>query len=645
MVDFIFKGYKLSSKIYTYDVLVIGSGAAGFNAANTILKDGRKTVALITENINSGTSRNTGSDKQTYYKLSLAGDMLDSVSLMAKNIFDGGCVDGDNALCEAAQSVSCFMNLCRLGVPFPTNSSGEYVGYKTDHDEHARATSAGPLTSKFMTEALQTEAKNLGLKIFNKYYAVKILKEKEKVIGLICLDKNTKNFVFFNCPNIILATGGPAAIYYDNVYPNSQCGSTSLAICAGVKTQNLTEWQYGLSSVNPKWNVSGSYMQVLPRFVSLDKDGLEHDFIKDYFKDRYEALSKIFLKGYQWPFDSNKVFNGSSIIDLLVYIETKLKNRKVYLDYTKNPYLLKKINFKKISKEAYDYLSKTGALLDTPYKRLQKMNKPAIELYKSKGVDLSKDYLEISVCAQHHNGGISVDKWWKTNIEGLFAVGECAGTHGINRPGGSALNAGQVGSFRAASYILKDKRNVKKKNAFMKLANKELKTELDFVKSIVGINSNAKKIQNDISKDMTKFASIVRNSKDMKLLFDRTLNLVDKFRDIVEVKNKSQIIQAYKLKDVLITSSAVLCAMINYSQKNKTSRGSAIYYVKSGKKYKGMPEIFRFLPYDKKLSDKIQQVIYKNNKFNVTWRSVRPIPKQDESFENVWKNYLKDKKV
>jgi succinate dehydrogenase/fumarate reductase flavoprotein subunit len=81
------------------------------------------------------------------------------------------------------------------------------------------------------------------------------------------------------------------------------------------------------------------------------------------------------------------------------------------------------------------------------------MNPPAIELYRSKGVDIAKEYLEIALCAQHNNGGVAVDSDWQTEVKGLFAVGECAGTHGITRPGGSALNAGQVGALRAASYI------------------------------------------------------------------------------------------------------------------------------------------------------------------------------------------------
>ena len=100
----------------TYDVVVIGSGAAGFNAANRIRQNSDLSVALLTEDLNSGTSRNTGSDKQTYYKLGISGDSPDSVSLMAEELFSCGSVDGDNALCEAALSLRCFMNLAELGV-------------------------------------------------------------------------------------------------------------------------------------------------------------------------------------------------------------------------------------------------------------------------------------------------------------------------------------------------------------------------------------------------------------------------------------------------------------------------------------------------------------------------------------------------
>ena len=49
--------------------------------------------------------------------------------------------------------------------------------------------------------------------------------------------------------------------------------ATGLALEAGVKGKNLTEWQYGLASTRPRWNVSGTYMQVLPRVYSAEPDG------------------------------------------------------------------------------------------------------------------------------------------------------------------------------------------------------------------------------------------------------------------------------------------------------------------------------------------------------------------------------------
>jgi len=130
--------------------VVVGTGAAGFCAADRLWGYGDQDVCVVTEHVKAGTSRNTGSDKQTYYKLTLSGDTPDSVGEMAETLFEGGAVDGDHALCEAALSVPCFMNLVNLGVEFPKNQYGEYAGYKTDHDPRTRATSVGPYTSRRM---------------------------------------------------------------------------------------------------------------------------------------------------------------------------------------------------------------------------------------------------------------------------------------------------------------------------------------------------------------------------------------------------------------------------------------------------------------------------------------------------------------
>lgn len=564
-------------KAYTYDCIVIGTGAAGYNAGIRLAEAG-VNVAIVTEGINCGTSRNTGSDKQTYYTLGLAGDSPDSVRKMAQNLFDGGCTDGDNALCEAALSARCFLNLCELGVPFPHNRYGEYIGYKTDHDPYARATSAGPLTSKYMTEALEKKADSLKIPIFDSHRVVKILKKDESICGLIGV--NNGECVAFRCRDIVMATGGPAGIYEKSVYPECHTGSTGLAIDVGAKMQNLALWQYGLASVNPRWNVSGTYMQVLPRFVSVDVDGKEHDFLWDYFKDKYDGLSLVFLKGYQWPYCEK---NRSSEIDMLVLNECK-KGRRVYLDFTKNPF---DIDYSRLSDEALDYLKSAGATFGTPIERLFKMNAPAIALYKDKGVDLYTEYLEIALCAQHNNGGIAVNMWWQTSVKGLFAVGECAGTHGLTRPGGSALNAGQVGSLRASQYIAQYPSKLIAESEFWDIIQN---VKIDFCDCSEKIKSARRR--------MSDFASAVREEEKIKEMLYSILKELNTATDP-------------RYRDLLLTQGAVLSAMLN----NNTD------------------------------PQKIVEVEYTESEFKVSLRPVRPIPDDDSFFENVWRDYRDNKNI
>lgn len=616
----------------TFDALVIGSGAAGFNAAGTIKKLGRKSVALITEGVNCGTSRNTGSDKQTYYKLGLGGDSPDSVRKMAQNLFAGGCTDGDTALCEAALSVKCFMHLCELGVEFPCNRYGEYIGYKTDHDPYARATSAGPLTSHYMTNALEQEAKGLEVPIFDGLLAVEILKHNGEVCGLICLEKATGDFKIFRCTDIILATGGPAGIYAHSVYPEGHTGSTGLAIKAGASLQNMTEWQYGLASTSPRWNVSGTYMQCLPCFVSVDENGNEFEFLADFFEDIYEALSLVFLKGYQWPFDSEKVLEGSSVIDLLVYRETAIKKRRVYLDFTKNPFALEKIEFEKLSAEAYSYLNNALACFGTPIERLTKMNAPAVELYRSKGVDISKERLEIALCAQHNNGGIAVDLWWRSDVKGLFASGECAGTHGISRPGGSALNAGQVGSYRAAQYISAQNKEYVCEEEFEKISESAIKEQYIFY-------PDAEDKIIEAQSRMSNACAAIRNKQNIKTALEETLCALVGFETADCMAQERW--TSFKLRDILLTQAAVLTCAADMN----ISRGSAIYTDENGKLRKGLDEIFRFSSAQTNAADRIQQIKFDGDRFEILWRDVRPLPEDNDFFENVWRSYRENKNI
>ncbi len=685
----------MNVKVYSLNTIILGSGAAGFNAADTLFSLGQTDIAIVTEGLLMGTSRNTGSDKQTYYKLTLSGDSPDSVMAMAETYFNGGCMHGDIALIEAALSSRCFYRLVDIGVPFPHNRYGEYIGYKTDHDPRQRATSAGPLTSKFMTEKLEQQVKNKGIKIFDGYQAIGILTKKNddgqvKATGLVTIDKNAAKkgeleIVLFNCTNIVYATGGPAGMYLTSVYPEGHTGASGIAFEAGARGINLTESQYGIASVKFRWNLSGTYQQVLPRYISTNQDGSDpKEFLTEYFDSPGTLLDAVFLKGYQWPFDPGKIENkGSSIIDILVFNETQLKGRRVFLDFTKNPEWGSQngeLDFSLLGKESYDYLKKSDALFGTPIQRLAKMNMPAIELYRDHGIDIKTEYLEIAVCAQHNNGGLCANIWWESNVKNLFPVGEVNGVFGIYRPGGSALNSTQVGGVRAAMYISKNYNiNPPDTSAFLEkskdqicekinLANRlaqnstiysnESFTQSSTICSTISSNENSKKssiggsnvmeLRKKYQYRMTRHGAHIRSPKGVSISIAECLKDLSELIEKTRISSITELPDAFINRDILITQFVYLSAIDSYIKKGGTSRGSYLITSEQGKiPDEKLGAVFMYIPDDKALRNQVceTELVQKNGELEciAEWKPVRPIPKEDNWFENVWNEYRQGK--
>ena len=642
MENEIFKAGAYTAKVYRCNTAVVGSGAAGFNAADRLWQLGQHDIVLVTENRVGGTSRNTGSDKQTYYKLTLSGGDPDSVREMADTLFAGRCVDGDIALCEAALSTQCFLKLVELGVPFPRNRYGEYIGYKTDHDPRRRATSVGPYTSKQMTECLEAAVQAKGVPMLDKTQVIKILTDGGTVCGLLCLNTAAQDaadrFTLIRCKNVIWATGGPAGMYADSVYPFSQYGATGLALEAGAKGKNLTEWQYGLASVAPRWNVSGTYMQVLPRVYSTAADGSdEREFLMDFFTDAHDMLSKLFLKGYQWPFDVRKVADGSSIIDILVYLET-CKGRKVYLDYRTN-LMDGAFSYDDLLPEAREYLTRAGACFGTPIERLAQMNQPAIDFYRDKGVDLYTQPLEIALCAQHNNGGIGIDCWWQTDVKGLFAVGEAAASHGVYRPGGTALNAGQVGSTRAAQYIAARCRGDAPDN--FGLAAAEALAEMAALADVCRADTgNVRALWQHAAEEMSRCGAAIRDPAQIRAYGKQVEAQLADFAQTVKAGRRTELAIVYRLRDMLLSQHAYLTAMADYTAHGGKSRGSALYTDLTGgvKPFAQLPDTFTFA-LDETEAPLIQELWFEDGTCRTAWRAPRPIPEDDDFFENVWRSY------
>lgn len=456
----------LDIPVYRAGCIIIGSGAAGLRAAVELKRRG-SDVAIMSQSAWGGTSACSGSDKQTLHTANTS-DQGDNFKAMARAIRAGGAMDEDTAYVEAVGSARMMASLQFLGLPLPQDPLGGTLRYQTDHDEVGRATSCGPRTSRLMVKVLAEEALRLDIPFFNHTTTVKILTagegERRHVTGVIAIrasdrgETNPYGFALFATEVIVLAAGGPGELYRDSVYPNGCFGSLGLALEAGVELVNLTESQFGIGTRREgfPWNLSGTYVQAIPHIYSMDDAGREHHFLADYYRTTRELASNVFRKGYQWPFHSTRMLDfGSSLVDLAIHRENAA-GRRVFMDFNRNPLPVpgdRPFDLQDLDEDVKRYLGNAGAGQKLPIERLRHMNPLAIELYRRYKVDIAAEPLEFAVNNQHMNGGIMVDTWGRSNLAGCYAIGEAAGTHGVTRPGGAALNAGQVFGTRAAEHI------------------------------------------------------------------------------------------------------------------------------------------------------------------------------------------------
>ncbi|MFB3855096.1 MAG: FAD-binding protein [Vicinamibacterales bacterium] len=657
----------MSYPVHSVNTLIVGSGAAALNAAICLHDLGVKDLVIATEMLGGGASANAGSDKQTYYKLSIAGDQADSPRQMAEDLAAGGCMHGDIALCEAQHSAQAFYRLVQFGVPFPHDTYGAFVGYKTDHDPRGRATSAGPLTSRLMFEALAREVAARQVPILDGHQVVAILVDtrggEPRIAGAISIVRDEAGdgeprFVLFNAVNVVLATGGPGGLYADSVYPEDQTGSIGLALVAGATAQNLTESQYGLASTALRWNVSGSYQQAIPRYVSTAQDGSdERDFLYDAFPGPATLSNAIFRKGYEWAFDPRLVDHfGSSLIDLLVHRERIERGRRVFLDYTRNPGAsdLGAFSLEVLDPEARHFLANCGATGPTPIERLRQTNMPAVEFCRSRGIDLATERLEISVCAQHNNGGLTGNRWWESNIRGLFPVGEVNGSHGVSRPGGAALNSGQVGSLRAAMYIARRRSGAPPDPAsFLDACGAEVREVAAFARRAVSGKLRGRltvtEARRDLQKRMSRHAGIVRIRAGVRSAIAEARALYERVLREPAACEPRELPELFRTLDLAIAHVAYLEAIGEYLERGGESRGSYVVPSEAGDvRCDALGAGRRFglnLPGAFVDSHILELTCEGQGRFRKEWVPTRPVPNPDRWFERVWKAYRDDEVI
>jgi len=362
----------------------------------------------------------------------------------------------------------------------------------------------------------------------------------------------------------------------------------------------------------------------LPRYISIDENGKEYEFLPDYFKNKDDALLAEFRKGYEWPFDASRT-EASSRVDIAVYQESVMNGRKVYMDFTRNP---SNYDEKTLCEEAYTYLKNSDCLAPTPIERLKKMNPAAIELYRSHDIDIEKEPLRIALCAQHHNGGISVDSNWESTIHNLFVAGEAAGTFGVHRPGGSALNSTQVGSKRAAEEIIRRRKKGIKETAFdEKIAADALKKYKNLTDKLRSQEANVAKVSSDVRARMSRWAAQFRDIEELKLLQKDNQELLQQLEEKITYQKPQEIKAVLKLCDILETQSAVANAMVLAAETFGSRGGAIVFYEISGFIYK--------------TNTKNEVIVTEKTPegYKSHLEPVRPLPEADTWFESAWRKY------
>ncbi len=641
-----------------FGCVVVGSGAAGLRAAVELQRRGID-VAIISQSAWGGTSACSGSDKQTLHTANTA-DRGDDCKAMARAIRAGGAMDEDTAYVEAVGSPRAMASLQYLGLPLPQDPLGGTLRYQTDHDEAGRATSCGPRTSRLMVKVLAEEAIRLGIPIFNHTAAASILTlgggAARRVCGVLAMrprdagGENSLGLAVFHCPGLVLAAGGPGELYRDSVYPNGCFGALGLALEAGIEAVNLTESQFGIGTRREgfPWNLSGTYVQAIPHIYSLDAAGREHHFLAGYYRTTRELASNVFRKGYQWPFHAVRMLDfGSSLVDLAIYREGAA-GRRVFMDFSRNPLPVPgdaPFDLRRLDEDVRGYLGAAGAGQPLPLGRLRHMNPLAIELYRRYKIDIAAGPLEFAVNNQHMNGGIAVDTWGRSSLQGCYAVGEAAGTHGVTRPGGAALNAGQVLGTRAAEHIAAGGRAKAAPDADCLGAVEDGALRIAAVLK-QGSPLSVRAVRAEVQARMSDHAGMICTPDGIAEAHREARSLTAEIRERgIAFGRPAEALRALQWHQMALASEAVLAALEHFVRKGGGSRGARAICDPAGT---SVPEAaggplaaYRFR--EERTADRDEQIVVR--RIDETFRvSTRPSRRLDDSarsvFERDWPDWL-----
>ncbi|PJG85672.1 FAD-binding protein [Conservatibacter flavescens] len=337
------------------------------------------------------------------------------------------------------------------------------------------------------------------------------------------------HYVFCQTPNIILATGGIAGLYQDNLYPADIIGSTHfLALKAGANLVNLEYIQFIPAFVAPKYKVLFGEHTLKYCIDVQDKAGnsLFPDLSAEVFSDMVKARSDY--APFSVDFDCVK-FD----LRIMQYLLQHPEEKGVYLRYS--PML---------------------------YQDQEAFYQVYLQWLKNEvGIDLLQEKIAIAPFAHSCNGGIEIDEFAQSAVQGLFAVGEVSSCiEGANRLGGNSVGGALVFAKRAVQKIAE---NFAKKSPHFVPLNQQALTDYiaQWEKSLHNPtgdeNLSASQVLHHLRKLMTKFANVYRTDQQLQQLLTELNGLEKQFCPL-----HYQAFQGIEIYAALKTAQLVVQSMI-----------------------------------------------------------------------------------
>jgi succinate dehydrogenase / fumarate reductase flavoprotein subunit len=377
----------------THDVLVVGAGCAGMRAAIEAF-DAGADVALLSK-IHPTRSHSGAAEGGINAALGNASE--DNPEIHAYDTVKGSDYLGDQdaiqVLCDEAPGD--VYQLEHWGAVFSRTEDGRIAQRPFGAAGAPRTAYAADITGHVLVHVLYEQVMKRDIPTYEEFFAWRLVENDGRCQGVICWDLVDGGLKTIGAKTIILATGGAGRLYVGTTNAYSCTGDgMALALDMGVALKDMEMMQFHPTTLSPTGVLitegcrgEGAYL--------LNSEG--ERFLKRYAPNAMELASRdVISRAEQTEIDEGRGVDGNVLLDMRHLGAEKVLER---LHGTRE-------------------LSMVFA-----------------------GIDPIYEPIPVRPGAHYHMGGVDTDLWGRTNVEGLYAAGECAcvSVHGANRLGGNAL--------------------------------------------------------------------------------------------------------------------------------------------------------------------------------------------------------------